>query len=518
MPRNKPWQFNIMRLRKDLQDHSRDLLKTTYPRGTRTDGWWILTTEVEDDAIESLTKLYYEKRISQQVYFDGSLLKVSKQKYQMTPYWSAHVVATKFQLRVIVYTRTASWVEGEEKLTFEWATTTTAPHFPMNARIQVIPNMNRISDLDYKRTRTIEILYTTGWKGFLKAEHNHFQYLRRVFCDNVEQPPDPSPAKLGNYLLPNRVPLEQVLARVEHRGKNVTKMVHNAKKYSKRTTKKEITRQKTLYTRFFNAELQKNTLTHKTATQMFYNPFTKRFFIRNIDDSGKLQPKKYVENTHEYDIRLVNAAKELPEVWVGNSPGDPGNSVAPSHLATKVVTLYQQHGNPYCLAYSMASALFYCGFQVQAEGLYGKAKQISTMHFEEALQEVMTFMRDLVPVLGLPTLYGRRTKSHSRTKRELTWEDLFLNVTPYPTIVIPIAPHQGTNHAFCVVDDLIFDSITPFALKLQRESVQWIFNDANCQMYQVYRFNMKCSPPGQRLKEKYTRQVTFHWDHPSRLH
>ena len=133
----------------------------------------------------------------------------------------------------------------------------------------------------------------------LEAEHNHFQYLRRVICDNVELPPDPSPAKLGDYLEPHCQPLEQVRVQIGHRGKKVTRTVHNTKKgFGKRTTKKEITRKK--WAVYY--QILQNTLTHKMATQMVYNPFTRQFFIRNINDSGKLQAKNYVENTHEYNI------------------------------------------------------------------------------------------------------------------------------------------------------------------------------------------------------------------------
>ena len=58
----------------------------------------------------------------------------------------------------------------------------------------------------------------------------------------------------------------------------------------------------------------------------------------------------------------------------------------------------------------------------------------------------------------------------------MTWEVLFADLTPYPTIVIPIQADGTVRHAFCVVDNLIFDSLTPFALKLKRESVLWTFN------------------------------------------
>jgi hypothetical protein len=71
------------------------------------------------------------------------------------------------------------------------------------------------------------------------------------------------------------------------------------------------------------------------------------------------------------------------------------------------------------------------------------------------------------------------------------------------------------NHAFCVVDDLIFDASTPYALKLTMESVNWIFDDDDVNIFQALRFNLKVSPEGLKLKERYTRQVTYHWNRDS---
>ena len=48
----------------------------------------------------------------------------------------------------------------------------------------------------------------------------------------------------------------------------------------------------------------------------------------------------------------------------------------------------------------------------------------------------------------------------------------------------------GVNHAVCVVDDLIFDSTQHFALKLCRESFDWICGDGGCEgIYFAIHFN-----------------------------
>jgi len=119
---------------------------------------------------------------------------------------------------------------------------------------------------------------------------------------------------------------------------------------------------------------------------------------------------------------------------------------------------------------------------------------------------------NIVPHIGLPTIYGIRTKRSSRIKRELTWENLYTKLTQYPTVVIPRSRNNGsTTHAFCVVDDLIFDSITPYALKLQQESIDWIFNNEKMDLYQALRFNTKFTPKGMKVEGKYDREVSLHW-------
>ena len=99
----------------------------------------------------------------------------------------------------------------------------------------------------------------------------------------------------------------------------------------------------------------------------------------------------------------------------------------------------------------------------------------------------------------------------------MAWEDLFVDLMPYPTIIIPTLLDGTMTHAFCVVDDLIFDSITPFALQLKMESVQWIFNGAAVKIYQAIRFNTKASPSGTKVKREYRRHVTLNWSLPGRV-
>ena len=269
-------------------------------------------------------------------------------------------------------------------------------------------------------------------------------------------------------------------------------------------------------TKHFDEEFMETASEHDNATQMYYSKNSGQYSTRTVNEFGEFSFPRACKNVDQYEAILVESARKYAGTWVGPSIGDAGDGEAPDCLNTNIRTIYQQFGRRYCLCYSLASAVFYCGFQVGAEMLAVSADPISKMNLESALSKVRELMQAGAPVIGLATLYGVRTKSSCRVKRKITWKELFTEVTPYPTLVIPLLPNGATTHAFCIVDDLIFDAITPFALKLCEESVRWIFNDIATSLFQVLRFQTKISPEGHKLREKYTRQVTFHWDHPAR--
>jgi hypothetical protein len=247
---------------------------------------------------------------------------------------------------------------------------------------------------------------------------------------------------------------------------------------------------------------------------MLYDLATNQYFIKpNLKQIEKKQP---CPNLHEFDSDLVSAARNLPNQWVGPSLGDALAVDAPVYLNTNIVTIHQQHSDPFCLTHSLASALFYCGFKIGGEGLVSLGKTIWNKHAEEQLSRVRNYMEEHVPLIGRVTLFGIRPHSHTRKMRRMTWDDLLMKVTPYPTLVVPVLPTGAATHAFCVVDDLIFDSTTQFALKLCMDSVIWLFQEEFPEIYHVLRFDQKVSPKGFKIWERYERDIKYHWNHPSR--
>ena len=84
-------------------------------------------------------------------------------------------------------------------------------------------------------------------------------------------------------------------------------------------------------------------------------------------DKKKYSSERKVTNVEKnYEEFLMAMAEKYKDHWVGCSPGDPGDGhPAPDHLGTKILTIYQQHNDRHCLAFSLASALFHNGFVLQ---------------------------------------------------------------------------------------------------------------------------------------------------------
>ena len=64
------------------------------------------------------------------------------------------------------------------------------------------------------------------------------------------------------------------------------------------------------------------------------------------------------------------------------------------------------------------------------------------------------------------------------------------NKTRFPTVVVPYGKDGSNNHTIVVINDLIFDSTQAFAMKLCRESLDWICGDMGFDVIDVaLRFN-----------------------------
>jgi hypothetical protein len=632
-----PWQEKTMELRQSLKQHATTLVTTTYRSEANQPEWFWQIGAYSQEVVPSLPHSFVCPRLKMRNYFVPAFK--NKSAYHMHPYWAALVIASKFQIRVIVIAR----MSGKQA---SWSTTIFAYNAKAGSNDNIIHEqvdyIKRISDTEFKAQSTIELLYLGGYQ---ESDTKHFLFLRRVIRSDTARPPERASDNLGillgyrkatvptNYSLTDRETDEkdELHDATKHDdtksigkdddddeddddanqddelpGKDSEgcddsadrdgsddnaelchdysnddlfrdssddddKLVHNVddmpdfkeqpqnvdqpsanlpvlpnddkdesmqnpngdndelvqndvdtptvnlgnvsqmikrkrrkvvrKKFTKKVRKKveSLTQSSSSNERTKQPRLKYDDTFHIFYT-CFYNPNTKKF--------TKVTEERDVD---WIQLQYVKDAKENPNVWVGPPIGDPFDRIPPDEIRTNVRTLFEQLNKPYCLTYSLASCLYYCGFDWQARILASQAMHFSKLHFDRALLDLKNFMENLCPLIGRPTLFGRRTKRHGKLRRELSWEMLFEDFVPYPTLIIPVMPDGSMSHAFCVVDDLIFDSITKYTLKLRKDAVEWIFNGANVDIYEAWRYNMKCSPEGRKVEGRYKRPVKINW-------
>ena len=98
-------------------------------------------------------------------------------------------------------------------------------------------------------------------------------------------------------------------------------------------------------------------------------------------------------------------------------------------------------------------------------------------------------MRDVVPCIGDCEVFNQGKDKKNRIKK-LSIEELINKKTRFPTVVVPLGKDGSNNHAIVVINDLIFDSTQAFAMKLCRESLDWICGDMGIDVIDVaLRFN-----------------------------
>ena len=87
-------------------------------------------------------------------------------------------------------------------------------------------------------------------------------------------------------------------------------------------------------------------------------------------------------------------------------------------------------------------------------------------------------------------------------------DESFETKTEFPTVVIPLGLNKSCKHAICVVDDLIFDSTQARALKLTKESLDWIVGGKGIdKINEAYRF----SRGNGAKKKKFTHKMKKNW-------
>ena len=112
-----------------------------------------------------------------------------------------------------------------------------------------------------------------------------------------------------------------------------------------------------------------------------------------------------------------------------------------------------------------------------------------------------------LPSVGQPMVFNVRRSRTCKTTL-LSVVNIVSERTPYLTLVCPIGKDGSSDHAVCVVDDLIFDARLPNALKLTIESFDLVCGKKGlASLGKVLRF---CLPHG-KPKRRLEREMLYNW-------
>ncbi len=129
---------------------------------------------------------------------------------------------------------------------------------------------------------------------------------------------------------------------------------------------------------------------------------------------------------------------------------------------------YPQGEKNHCLYKSMACGLYHYGYSNYADIISELAYKAETLPGDAGVKLLREDLVKHVPGLCTPIIYNRRGRHQMDVK------DLITNQSHYPTIVIPHGLKSVSNHAICVIDDLIYDPRLPYALILNEYNLHFL--------------------------------------------
>jgi hypothetical protein len=177
-------------------------------------------------------------------------------------------------------------------------------------------------------------------------------------------------------------------------------------------------------------------------------------------------------------------------------------------LYTNVHVEFRQKENDYCLPYSVASCLRYMKHDEVGHAICEQASEWCGMPGDMVLDAVRKHMIKYLPDEGQAVVFNRKKSRHQQTVH-LSRSQLVTERTPFLTLIRPVGKDGSSDHAVCVVDDLIFDARLAYALKLCEESLDLVCGSKGmAELGIVLRF---CKNYGRKQPRRSTRAMQVNW-------
>ena len=135
-----------------------------------------------------------------------------------------------------------------------------------------------------------------------------------------------------------------------------------------------------------------------------------------------------------------------------------------------------------CLPYCLANALYYTGLRREAGRLTSEGYKYAHSYRHVALHALQMWMSTNVKSMGRAETFPREKKPLS-VAQLLAWRDTF------PKVALLADAEGESNHAICLIDDLIFDSSCHNAVAANAESLEYLFERPPTSVICVLYFN-----------------------------
>jgi len=206
-----------------------------------------------------------------------------------------------------------------------------------------------------------------------------------------------------------------------------------------------------------------------------------------------------------FEREFLDVVRRLPRQWVPIPIGSANPDDAPDHLLTDIrVKFTQGRDESFCLTYSLASVLWYVGWNRAAKAVAKIARVVQGQSSKQQLRSVFELLTLKAPQFALPVIYNRHTKNGKC--RLLDVDRVIRDGAARPLIFIPLGRDGSVAHGTCIIDDLLFDSTQKFALKLSYETLHWVCGQGGYSgVWQAYELHAKGCPE-QKRKPRLTQQ------------
>ena len=231
----------------------------------------------------------------------------------------------------------------------------------------------------------------------------------------------------------------------------------------------------------------------------------KHFRCKTYRQNGKIQMRRQYINPdwvdHVFDPVFVALVTQTKGAWWPVPVGSATTEVAPSLILSRQSIRFPQGNRNLCVPFSLANALAYLsedkdlGIQLR-QNFEEASREISNFKWtpglpvESYIADIRHLMQKYCKPIGNCQIFNKQLRRGK--KRTIAANEILQKHDPFPMLVVLIGNDGSSNHAVTILDDLIFDSTQPYAIKKSRKSLDWLCGDDGFTKLGVaYLFNQK---------------------------